>query len=212
MSASNPQHEPTMEEILASIRKIISEDQPEPAKPAAGASEQAQESSQKSEPEVLDLTDEIGEDGSIRPVSAQAQPSGNVPPSRQYDQDVQFANIDEPPETQRASDSLMDPDDLISDSTRSAVGRVFDSLDDDEPATSRAAMPSVSGNSVEAVFQRAILQAFEPTLQQWVDGHQSDILNGLKPIIREWMDQNLPPLIEAAVHQEISRAVRSRRR
>ena len=42
--ASNPQHEPTMEEILASIRKIISEDsaesppaQPQPvtARPAA---------------------------------------------------------------------------------------------------------------------------------------------------------------------------------
>jgi len=76
----------------------------------------------------------------------------------------------------------------------------------------RARPASISGNSVEAVFQRAILQAFEPTLQQWVDSHQSDILNGLKPAIREWMDQNLPPLIEAAVQKEISRAVRSRRR
>src|SRR5438552_3167096 len=34
---SNPQHEPTMEEILASIRKIISEDAPEGAAPAAAA-------------------------------------------------------------------------------------------------------------------------------------------------------------------------------
>ena len=33
---SSPQHEPTMEEILASIRKIISEDRPEAA-PAAAA-------------------------------------------------------------------------------------------------------------------------------------------------------------------------------
>ncbi len=32
---SSPQHEPTMEEILASIRKIISEDNPEPAPAAA---------------------------------------------------------------------------------------------------------------------------------------------------------------------------------
>ena len=32
---SNPQHEPTMEEILASIRKIISEDAPEGGAPAA---------------------------------------------------------------------------------------------------------------------------------------------------------------------------------
>jgi hypothetical protein len=34
---SNPQHEPTMEEILASIRKIISEDTPEAAAPAPEA-------------------------------------------------------------------------------------------------------------------------------------------------------------------------------
>ena len=200
-----------MEEILASIRKIISEDQREPGKPAAGASDTGQDNSSKSEPEVLDLTDEIGDDGAVRPVNAGAS-STSVPASRQFDQDVHFENIDEPPETQRASEALMDPDDLISDSTRNAVGRVFDSLDDDEPAPARAASASISGNSVEAVFQRAILQAFEPTLQQWVDSHQSDILNGLKPAIREWMDQNLPPLIEAAVQKEISRAVRSRRR
>ena len=34
---SSPQHEPTMEEILASIRKIISEDDPPEAAPAAAA-------------------------------------------------------------------------------------------------------------------------------------------------------------------------------
>src|SRR6266404_5267451 len=34
---SNPQHEPTMEEILASIRKIISEDAPEGGAPAEAA-------------------------------------------------------------------------------------------------------------------------------------------------------------------------------
>ena len=34
---SNPQHEPTMEEILASIRKIISEDAPEGGATAAPA-------------------------------------------------------------------------------------------------------------------------------------------------------------------------------
>ena len=34
---SNPQHEPTMEEILASIRKIISEDDPEGGVPAEEA-------------------------------------------------------------------------------------------------------------------------------------------------------------------------------
>src|SRR5882724_10569563 len=49
--ASSPQHEPTMEEILASIRKIISEDSTE-AQPAAAPAEA----------DVLELTQEVHEE------------------------------------------------------------------------------------------------------------------------------------------------------
>jgi cell pole-organizing protein PopZ len=62
------------------------------------------------------------------------------------------------------------------------------------------------------VFQRAIQESFEPTLQKWVDANSSEVMQALKPIIREWMDDNLPPLIEAAVQKEIARAVKTRRR
>ena len=71
---SNPQHEPTMEEILASIRKIISEDGPENAAPPAEAapapvaSEPAPAPQPVHEPapqpvhdDVLELTQEIEE-------------------------------------------------------------------------------------------------------------------------------------------------------
>jgi hypothetical protein len=75
-SAANPQHEPTMEEILASIRKIISEDQPEGAKPAPASpptslravpSEPAPAASPataaaSSDSDVLDLTEEVTEE------------------------------------------------------------------------------------------------------------------------------------------------------
>src|SRR6476620_7614265 len=54
MSASSPQHEPTMEEILASIRKIISEDTHEAPAP-------------KKEPEVLELTQEVPEEPAAPP-------------------------------------------------------------------------------------------------------------------------------------------------
>ena len=50
--ASSPQHEPTMEEILASIRKIISEDSSE-AQPAEA------EAKPHAEADVLDLTQEV---------------------------------------------------------------------------------------------------------------------------------------------------------
>src|ERR1700744_2090562 len=57
---ANPQHEPTMEEILASIRKIISDDASatSAAQPAPAAS---QPEHSDAEPEVLDLTHEVGE-------------------------------------------------------------------------------------------------------------------------------------------------------
>ncbi len=198
-----------MEEILASIRKIISEDQPDQGKPAARSETAAEPAAPESE--VLDLTDEIRDDGSISPVSSQSMSSA-IPPSRQFENDVQFESIDEPPEAAKSSESHMDPDDLISDSTRSAVGRVFESIEE-EPAPMRMAASSApAGGSVEAVFRRAIQDAFEPQLQHWVDAHSGEILERMKPLIREWMDQNLPSLIEGAVQREISRAVKHRRR
>jgi len=54
---SSPQHEPTMEEILASIRKIISEDTPAEAPAAQNAAPVAA----AAEPDVLELTQEIKE-------------------------------------------------------------------------------------------------------------------------------------------------------
>src|SRR5271163_1738270 len=54
---SNPQHEPTMEEILASIRKIISEDAPEAA--AAPAETPAAPPPPPVHDDVLELTHEV---------------------------------------------------------------------------------------------------------------------------------------------------------
>jgi uncharacterized protein len=139
--------------------------------------------------------------------------TNSIPPSRQFENDVAFESIDEPPEAETASETLMEPDDLISESTRSAVGRVFEAIEE-EPAPMRMSSSSAApaGGSVEAVFRRAIQDAFEPQLQQWVDAHSGEILERMKPLIRDWMDQNLPTLIEGAVQREISRAVKPRRR
>ena len=55
-SPSSPQHEPTMEEILASIRKIISEDSP------ASSPTQFASDADPHELDVLDLTQEVREE------------------------------------------------------------------------------------------------------------------------------------------------------
>ncbi len=62
MSEPKRDDEPTMEEILASIRKIISEDDPEETEAATGDANDARDDE---EPEPMELTQMVSEDGSV---------------------------------------------------------------------------------------------------------------------------------------------------
>src|SRR5256885_10872200 len=67
-SAAEPQHDPTMEEILASIRKIISEDQPISGRKASPATAEK-------DSDILELTEEVPpEPAMIRPPVDAAAP------------------------------------------------------------------------------------------------------------------------------------------
>ena len=198
-SSANPQHEPTMEEILASIRKIISEDQTDGAKPAAEPTPvraAAAEAQPHVESDVLELTEEVHEEE----VVLDTQPAEVQPP---IEDDIAFENDEAEPK----AETVMDTDDLISDTARSAVGRAFAKLDVEAPK--RQAVPA---GTLDALFTKAVQDAFTPTVQEWVDGHHAEIMDSLKPMIRDWMDANLPRLIEAAVTKEISRAAAERPR
>ena len=119
-STSSPQHEPTMEEILASIRKIISDDQPDAAKsapqpvPVRAAPVQP---APQAEIDILELTEEVPDED-----EAIAEPIAQV--DEPIENDIAFENIEPEPEPEPA----MDNDELISDSTRSAMGRAFAKL------------------------------------------------------------------------------------
>ena len=197
-SSANPQHEPTMEEILASIRKIISEDQPDGAKPAEPTPVRAAAAeAQHLETDVLELTEEVrDEEVAVEKHAPEVQPP--------IEDDIAFEN--DVAEPKAVAD--MDTDDLISDSARSAVSRAIAKLDTAAPKPA----PQSSGGALDGLFTKAIQDAFSPTLQEWVDGHHAQIMDSLKPVIREWMDANLPSLIEAAVTREISRAAAERPR
>ena len=210
---TNQQTEPTMEEILASIRKIISEDQPaEGAKPASKpapvkATPIVEPTPARTAPaplaaadlDVLDLTDEIPDEEPppVR-VAPRMAPPPVAAPAPAIENDVIFQNIE--PAAPRIKEHTMD-DDFISDSTRSAMGRAFQNMNG-----AQAPAVTLKGGSIEAIFAEAVQQAFRPALKEWVDDHSNDIMDQLRPLIRAWMDEHLPPLIEAAVIKEISRA------
>jgi uncharacterized protein len=211
---SSPQHEPTMEEILASIRKIISEDTPEAAAPAPQTNaaspppEAAKQElfTQPEEPatpdiEVLELTQEIAEPIHSEPVT--------VPEPSRAD-DIVF----EPAPAQAPASS---DDGIFSDHTRRAMDDTFASLDrNEEPAPAlrpaAAPIPTVAGSSVESVFERAVRESFEPVLAKYLADNSSTVLDRMKPLIREWMDEHFPALLEGAVRNEIERVVRARGR
>ena len=210
---SSPQHEPTMEEILASIRKIISEDNPEaaPAVEAPAASPAPEPAKQElasvpahpavAEIEVLELTQEM--------VEPTAQPEPVAMAQQPKPDDIVFEPV-------RPAAAAKD-EGIFSDQTRKAMDDAFASLDETrepEPAPRRAAasIAPVSGSSVESVFERAVRESFEPVLAQYLSDNSSAVIERMKPLIREWMDEHFPALLEGAVRNEIERVVRARGR
>ena len=212
-SPSSPQHEPTMEEILASIRKIISEDssdsQPAAASPAVAAAQ---------ETDVLELTQEVQEvppAPAVQPSPVRA-PAPAPEPARTSD-DVVFQSIEETPVSVVARTPASEG--LISEKTRSAIDDALAGLDfgrDESAPASRAApvarpaSPLPAGGSVEAVFDRAVRETFDPVLRAWLNDQGEVLMERMKPAIREWMEQHLPDMLKAAVEEEVARAVRTR--
>jgi len=224
-SPANPQHEPTMEEILASIRKIISEDSTDNPVAAPAAAPVPVAPAPRQEADVLELTQEVREEPRPAPVAAfasapvQAAPAPQVVSPLVAESDVVFVSNEESPVSSPARADTSDNDSIFSDKSRKAIDDAFASLDAaDEPRAAAAparAMPSlapVDGNSVEAVFERAVREAVTPLLNQWMDSRKDDLLGSVKPMIREWMDEHFPAILEGAVRDEVARVVKARGR
>jgi uncharacterized protein len=216
-SPSSPQHEPTMEEILASIRKIISEDSNEPQPAAAAAPQPAPQA----EADVLELTEEIEEAPPPAPVAAPAPVQAAAPqpapeparPAPPQQDEVVFQTIHEPSAAPAAAAAPQPQatNELVSDRARGAIDDALSALDFGTPEPhSTASIAPIDGLSVEAVFDRAIRETFEPVLRAWLQENAGKIVDRMKPAIREWMDEHLPDMMKAAVEAEVARAVRAR--
>jgi cell pole-organizing protein PopZ len=213
--ASNPQHEPTMEEILASIRKIISED----------STESAPAGSRPADGDVLELTQEVHEDTQASapmaeepapPAPEPAPPAHAAPavppePEARTENDVVFQTIEEvavsePPAAAHEG--------IFSEKTRKALEDSFSGIPAAraEPATPAPAETAAApdGASVQAVFEKAVRDGFAPVLHQWLGDNSADVLEKLKPLVREWMDDHFPALLEGAIRAEVERVARAR--
>jgi len=176
-----------MEEILASIRRIISEDDA-PAEPAAEETPAAElepepelepafgaEPALEIEPadDVLELTDPIAPE--------EPELSSDLPPLETVgDIDVYSPPAPEPEPSAPIFDRDEAADNLVGDQAASAAASAFGSL------SSALLMPK-DGRTLEDVVREL-----------------------LRPLLKEWLDQNLPRIVETKVEEEVQRIARGR--
>lgn len=197
--------EPTMEEILASIRRIISEDDA-PAETAAAAPEPTPVESSPAlmdetpsveaapEDDVLELTDRydspaaetIG-DLDVAPAEPAHEPEPEPFPEpaavshSAYEPAVEVAAEPEHP-------SIPTPsyDALVGESASASAASAFAGL----AASFRRPEPEPLGGGVGPTIDELARQL-------------------LRPMLKEWLDANLPGIVEAAVRKEVERIARS---
>lgn len=147
--AKSPQ-EPSMEEILASIRRIISEDTdaPKSAAPAAPA--------MGFDDDVLELTDRFDE-----PAAPAPSHSANL-----------FDDEDDFPSQETPKFSLDDQDDegFMSHAAANATANAFASLDEEpepEPEPYHAPAPVAIGGAL--TVEQLVRETLKPILKDWLD-------------------------------------------
>lgn len=189
-SSSLKVNEPSMEDILASIRRIISDDQ------EVSPSSELQEESASPLKSVLDIAE--------LHVSPLVGTSPNEPLLGPWSRgDAAF--VENRPETGsypdwRAPDASEQPAPIIvPEPMLKAAATPTPSVPDS--LLSRDASASVSG-----AFNR-LSETVKPAQPQTVEDLMKEML---RPMLKAWLDDNLPSLVERLVRTEIERVTRGR--
>ncbi len=183
-------NEPSMEEILASIRKIIADDQPSPAPQHAALPAVEEDAAQDdaADDDVLDLASIVmtqtgapmlGEvspdDIDFVPEGAHAAPAPKPEPPRPPAPEPVAPVFAPPPAAEQPQEAQ-----LLSSGTDASVAAAFGNL------------------------SHTILSANARTLDDLV-------AEMLRPMLKNWLDDNLPSLVERLVRAEIERVARGGR-
>jgi len=198
MSDSNSdQQEPSMEEILASIRRIISEDGDEIADgddvkasedTVAEAQAPSDEPAPAAEPEdpdddILELTDVVEDEAAPEPEpEAEPEPEPAPEPAPEPVAEPEPEPVREPepePEPVRPVEPVVADGRLVSDEVE------------------QVSAATISGLTA-ALASSARVGDGDQTLEQLV----KDVL---RPILKEWLDANLPGMVERIVREEVER-------
>ena len=206
MAEENEQAEPSMEDILASIRRILSEDEeaeeaPAPAEPDP---EPAPEEAAEPEEEKLDMAAAMEADPEPEPEPA-PEPEPEPEPEPIPEPEPAPMPVAAPPPPPPAAAPMPSLEGNILELTQQMIAQLPPDIGAGDPILSQGA----SANSTDALQElaKALLSKRDIAI-----GNRDLTLEGLireilRPLLREWLDQNLPYLIERLVKKEIDHMV-----
>ncbi|PQA86192.1 DUF2497 domain-containing protein [Hyphococcus luteus] len=188
----NAQPEPSMEEILASIRRIISEDEDDQAKPAAAAPPSA---AAAPKPELT-----------LKP----AAPAADHKPAAEASGQPQESKPAPEPETSAAPDAVPAPAEAqpetgtedVEGAKKTMAATMQDEIEDEilDQTTAAAASKAFTTLSQSVRVSEGPGRTLEDIVTEM-----------LRPMVKEWLDANLPAIVEEKVEEEVQRVARRRR-
>lgn len=196
MSNTKDQQEPSMEDILASIRRILSEDEveePPSTKPAAAAAPAAESQPEPEEEDVLEL------DESMVMVEAPSTPAEADDAS---DLDDQSSAGEGDLEEMREQETAQEVRPMFAAAPMQVASEM-------EPEVESLVTPAAAEASTAALSELARAVARERGVGLGTRGITLEdmVRDIMRPMLKDWLDQNLPFMVERIVRQEIERMV-----
>lgn len=202
MAEQSAENEPSMEEILSSIRRIINEDDEEaPAEEEASAEAAAEPVEEVGQDDVDAMFDEAP--AVEEPAEAEAEPEDVL----------ELTDMVDEPDT--GTDPMsMDGDLMIVDREQDeVVAEAEPEIDFDALDATEGAGEGIMGEQPAA----AAMGSFHTLADQIrISEEEGRTLEGvvralLRPMLKEWLDANLPAIVDEKVQAEIDRVSRRRR-
>jgi cell pole-organizing protein PopZ len=190
-----------MEEILASINRIIA-DEKKPGDTAASRASGGRGAPEAGRPaaepksEVLELTEALGEDGTVRRIAPKGEAA--TPRDPESARGVPRGDPDPPkaaariaPEPPRVAPDAAQPDPAVREHVLSAA----------------AAGAAAAALGRLAAAPRAGQEPAEEGRRGGANTLEDIVREALRPLLRSWLDAHLPELAEKLAREEIARIV-----
>ena len=201
MSQAAKAQEPSMEEILASIRRIIADDETKPPKPEPVAAPAPPPIAERAPPPRPVEPPRPAPP----PVAAQPEPAADV-----LDLTEAMAAIPPAPPQHASSFRTIDGESDVVFSDRPPEPEPIRAVEEARRQFTQTTDRSLMSNSTMAAVDTAFSSLAHTVLGNNARTLEDLVKEMLRPMLKSWLDDNLPGLVERLVRAEIERVSRGR--